>query len=130
MVSDLHALIIDDNAINGKILQQLLALEGVRSTHLLDPREVQSTLAHLLRVHLIFLDLEMPHVDGYTVLDYLRTQPELRDVPVIAYTVHLSEITRAYDLGFHSFIGKPINADLFPEQLQRILNGERVWMSG
>jgi hypothetical protein len=43
------------------------------------------------------------------------------------YSVHASEINRARDMGFHSCLGKPLNADDFPEQLARILRGERVW---
>jgi hypothetical protein len=45
----------------------------------------------------------------------------------VAYTVHVSEINTVYQMGFHSFLGKPLDSDLFPDQLARILRGERVW---
>ena len=45
------------------------------------------------------------------------------------YTVHVSEIGVARDLGFHSFLGKPLDVDKFPEQLKRILNDEPVWVT-
>jgi DNA-binding NarL/FixJ family response regulator len=57
----------------------------------------------------------------------LKSYEYLGRVPVVAYTVHVSEINRAYQLGFHSFIGKPIDPDKFPDQLARILRGEPVW---
>ncbi len=76
-------------------------------------------------VSVVFLDLEMPGVDGYSVKDYLREQ--LPGVPIIAYTVHVSEINVVQQLGFDGFLGKPLDSSRFPDQLARILRGESVW---
>jgi CheY-like chemotaxis protein len=75
----------------------------------------------------IFLDLEMPGIDGYPMLSYLKNDDRFNNVPVVAYTVHMSEMNVARQKGFHSFLGKPLDADLFPEQLAAILRGEHVW---
>ena len=58
---------------------------------------------------LILLDLNMPRMDGRTVLKHIKDDPELRRVPVIVLTTSKAEedILRTYDLGVSSFITKP-----------------------
>src|SRR5687767_6723515 len=122
-----HALIIDDNQKNLGVMAQMLQLEGVDSTKVPNPNQLASILDQLAQVDVIFLDLEMPGLDGYAVLEQLKADPRFNAAPIVAYTVHVSEVNTAYQHGFDSFIGKPLNSDKFPEQLNRILNGESVW---
>ncbi len=126
----LHALVIDDNTNNRGILAELLEMEGVHCTQVRDPALLDSVLAQANPVNLVFLDLEMPSSNGYEVLDKLKATAGFENVPVVAYTVHVSEINAARQRGFHSFLGKPLDADNFPAQLASILNGERVWSVG
>ncbi len=49
-------------------------------------------------------------------------------IPIVAYTVHISEINMARQVGFHSFLGKPLDMDSFPHHLSQILSGEGVWV--
>jgi CheY-like chemotaxis protein len=60
---------------------------------------------------LILLDLNMPRMDGRTVLKHIKDDPELRRVPVIVLTTSKAEedILRTYDLGVSSFITKPVS---------------------
>jgi CheY-like chemotaxis protein len=125
-VSDIHALVIDDNLQNLKVLSQLLAKQGVRCTEVSKPINLQSVLPTLGRVDVVFLDLEMPGIDGYGVKEMLRA--EMAGVPIIAYTVHVSEINVVQQLGFDGFLAKPLDSARFPEQLERILRGESVWV--
>src|SRR5687767_319604 len=103
-----HALIVDDNAENVNILAQLLSMEGVTSTRIQRSSQLQDALATLPHVNIVFLDLEMPGVDGYQALELIKADEHLKNIPVVAYTVHLSDINRARDKGFHSFLGKPL----------------------
>ena len=122
-----HALIVDDNANNTGVLSELLAQQGVDSTSLKDARNLERALDQMESIDVIFLDLELPGVDGYQVLQRLKEDPRFNMVPMVAYTVHVSEISNARNLGFDSFLGKPLDADRFPEQLERIMRGEQVW---
>jgi two-component system, cell cycle response regulator DivK len=126
-VSKKHALIVDDNALNVNVLARLLATEGVDNTSVLEPLELAAVLDQLDAVNVVFLDLEMPHIDGYQVLEQLKGDERFRSVPIVAYTVHVSEMKESLNQGFDGFIGKPLNSDRFPDQLSRILNGEPVW---
>jgi two-component system, cell cycle response regulator DivK len=122
-----HALIIDDDNNNLGILAELLTLEGVGYTQVQNPSHLDGVLQKLKKVDVIFLDLELPVLNGYQLLEKFKQDPRYASVPVVAYTVHVSEINQARQLGFHSFIGKPLDAELFPDQIARILKGERVW---
>jgi CheY-like chemotaxis protein len=122
-----HALIIDDDTNNLGILVEMLSLEGVQSTSVQDPARVNEILNEIPSVDVVFLDLEMPGLNGYDILEMLKADDRFRNVPIVAYTVHVSEINVARNLGFHSFLGKPLNADEFSEQLAHILSGQPVW---
>ncbi len=120
-----HALVIDDNAPNLKVLAQLLARQGLKVTTIADSRTVATQLDSLEPFDVVFLDLEMPGVDGYAVKDLIRAHSSAPRI--IACTVHVSEISAVKQLGFDGFIGKPLDLERFPDQLARILNGEAVW---
>jgi len=122
-----HAIIIDDNSKNLEVLARMLALEGVACTKVNHPKQLDDVLVSAGRVDVIFLDLEMPGKNGYQLLEFFRGDARFRNVPIVAYTVHVSEIGAARQLGFHSFLGKPLDADKFPDQLARILGGSPVW---
>jgi CheY-like chemotaxis protein len=126
-MSEKHALIIDDNNSNMNVLVRLLDKEGVSSTRVLDPKQLKNTLQSIGSVHVVFLDLEMPMIDGFQVFDQLKADTRFDNVPIIAYTVHVSELSEAHKYGFDGFLGKPLDSDRFPGQLERIFNGEGVW---
>ncbi len=122
-----HALIIDDNQKNAVVLATMLTDENITSTQLLNPYDLESLLDTLHDVAVVFLDLEMPGLDGYDVLKKLKANERFKSIPIVAYTVHISEIHAALQSGFNGFLGKPLNADKFPQQIARILRGEPVW---
>jgi two-component system, cell cycle response regulator DivK len=122
-----HALVIDDNRHNVLVLEQLLSVEKVTFTKLVDTENLAAKLNDLRSIDIVFLDLELPHINGYEALKIIKAHPNFVKIPVIAYTVHVSEVDVAAARGFDGFIGKPVNAEMFPEQLRRILQGEKVW---
>lgn len=121
-----HALVIDDNLNNLEILGGLLAEQGIQCSFVSDPTKVNDELEKLPTIGVVFCDLEMPKMDGFEVLRMLRERLG-KAIPIIAYSVHLSEINLARKMGFDGFLGKPLNADRFPELIRRILNGQPVW---
>jgi len=117
--------VIDDNAQNRKVLVQLLAKQGIDAIEIPDSRKLSNDLPAIGAVDVVFLDLEMPGLDGYDVKNLLREQ--LGTTPIVAYTVHVSEMNVVRQSGFDGFIGKPVDNARFPDQLARILNGQQVW---
>ncbi|MBE0688562.1 MAG: response regulator [Anaerolineae bacterium] len=120
----LHALVIDDNAENLDVLDQLLQMNGMTCTTVNDPTKLVDM--DMTGIDLIFLDLEMPKMNGYETLDFLRKEKGIV-APIIAYTVHSGQINTAHQKGFQGFVGKPLRPNRFKDQLKRILSGEGVW---
>jgi CheY-like chemotaxis protein len=62
---------------------------------------------------LLFLDLKMPSIDGFAVLDWLQHHPQYATFPVVVMsgTDEVKQVNRAYHLGARSFLTKPINVD-------------------
>jgi CheY-like chemotaxis protein len=58
---------------------------------------------------ILFLDLKMPRMDGFQVLEWLQTHPQFHDLLVVVLTVRceLRDINQAYALGAHSYLVKP-----------------------
>jgi len=122
----LHALVIDDDLFNLKILNRLLVVEGVDYTAIQDPTQIASTLDSIQQIDFVFLDLEMPKIDGYNAFKLLQSKLGV-DVPIIACTVHTNEMETTRNLGFAGFISKPLDIVRFPEQFNRIKNNLPVW---
>lgn len=125
-----QALIIDDDTFNREIMATLLTDEGVEATAVSSPRNLPSLLATMPYLCVIFLDLEMPNHDGFAVHQQLRADQRFDGIPVVAYTVHTSEIDRVRRAGFDAFLGKPVQPEKFSQQLSRILSGKPVWEVG
>lgn len=125
MFENVHALIIDDNAIDADVLMSLLDRVGITATWIENYAQLDDIDA--VDVKVIFLDLELPGKSGYALLDILRSHPHYQQVPIVAYTSHSSEMGNARAAGFDSFLGKPLRSTTFPDLITRILNGESVW---
>lgn len=121
-----HALIIDDNIMGIDVLEALLAGQKVTCTGVQDPTQIQAVVSQLNELDVVFLDLEMPDINGYEMLDILRNDLGI-SVPIIAYSVHTAEINTVRELGFDGYLGKPLRRENFPAQLKQILAGQGVW---
>ena len=122
-----HVLIVEDSGSSVDVLTGLLDNLNVSYTVVYNSHKVGEVVQQLDRLDAIFLDLEMPGLDGYVVRDMLKTQAELSDVPVVAYSAHSSQMAKVRDAGFNGFLGKPLRASEFPRQLAQIFNKQAVW---
>lgn len=79
------------------------------------------------RYDLVLLDLEMPGMDGFAVLERMRDDPALRDTPVVVQTGRedVEAIDRCFHLGAASFVMKPLNWRLLTYQIRYVLRAER-----
>lgn len=124
-MTDIKALIIEDDANSARVLSHLLSKASIVDVEITDSERLD---AHIdTNPDIVFVDLEMPYMTGYEVLEALLGSPHYQTIPIIASSVHLDSVNQVRDAGFHSFIGKPLEKDKFPHQLQRILDGENVW---
>jgi len=128
-VQDATVLIVEDNVSNFVLMARMLGFIGVTCEWKTSGFEVVEYADTLPRVDLILMDIRLPYEDGYQALRKLRHSETLGQVPVVAVTAYASEeqMNRARAAGFDGFIGKPLDADRFPDQVRRVLQGEPVW---
>ena len=70
---------------------------------------------------LLLLDLKMPGVDGFEVLQWVRAEPELKRLLVVVLTSSnlQADVDRAYELGANSYLVKPVEFDEMVNMVQR-----------
>jgi two-component system cell cycle response regulator DivK len=131
---NVNVLIVEDNVRNYALLARLLSFMGVNQTEWRRSgwQVLEFARETLPQVDLILLDIHLPEEDGYQVLTRLREDERFTDTRVVAVTADVSDVnlSRAKTVGFDGFLAKPINVDLFPDQIRRILSGELVWDLG
>jgi CheY-like chemotaxis protein len=125
---NVYVVVIDDNLSDIKVIRTLLTQLGIHCDSLNSHDVLSGAIDQITSIpDVIFLDLEMPGINGYEVLAMLLTIPDFARVPVVAYSAYSAEMSRAREAGFHSFLGKPLISATFAEQVARILNDEPVW---
>jgi len=79
------------------------------------------------RPGLILLDLNMPKIDGREVLRTIKSDPDLKRIPVVVLTTSKAEedIIRSYDLGVNSFVTKPVTFEGLVEAVKQL---GRYWL--
>lgn len=126
-----YVLVIEDDANNLLIATDLLRMMGIYYVNSRASGRQGLKLAESMpQVDLILLDIQLPYEDGYEVLKQIRGNPKLQTTRVVAVTASIlpEDERKAREAGFDGFIGKPLDFDRFPRQVQAILDGEEVWM--
>lgn len=125
-------LVVEDNVSNFVLIARMLGFLGIHCEWKTSGYEVVEYADTLPRLDLILMDIRLPYEDGYAALRKIRQSPTLKEIPVVAVTAEASkeQMAKARLSGFNGFLGKPLDPDLFPDQIQRILAGQPVWEMG
>ena len=113
--------LVDDEQINLRVLQALLTTAGYTNLEMIsDARKVAPAHKHN-RADLVLLDLTMPDIDGFEVIEQLNALEEIQPPAILVLTGHADEETmdQAYRTGANGYITKPITA---PELLAAVRN--------
>jgi len=116
-------LYIEDNPSNIKLIAQILGHRPHIKLLTAHTPELGIELAQSRHPELILLDINMPGMNGYQVLDVFKTDPTLRAIPVIAVTANAMprDIERGRTAGFSAYLTKPIDVAGFFSMLDRFL---------
>jgi two-component system, cell cycle response regulator DivK len=129
---EITVLVVEDNVSNFVLIARMLGFLGIHCEWKTSGYEVVEYADTLPRLDLILMDIRLPYEDGFGALKKIRQSSHLRAIPVIAVTAEASQeqMSKARMSGFNGFLAKPLDPDLFPDQIQRILAGESVWEMG
>ena len=129
MTSEVAALlIVDDNEDNRYTLTRRLNREGYTNlTTAANGREALSRLT-TQTFDLVLLDIMMPDMNGYEVLENVKANPALRDIPIIMISAlnELDSVIRCIELGAEDYLTKPFNATLLRARVGASLDKKRL----
>ncbi|MGY0217333.1 transporter substrate-binding domain-containing protein [Endozoicomonadaceae bacterium StTr2] len=123
-LSNARVLLVEDNEINQQVASELLHSMGIDVTvacNGLDALElIQQT-----SFDLVFMDIQMPVMDGHEATRRLRQMEAFRELPIIAMTAHAmsGDREKSLEAGMNDHITKPLD----PDQLEKVL---RTWLGG
>lgn len=121
-------LVVDDEPLNLALLEDVLITHGYTRLQLLaDPRQVLET-CRTFAPDLVLLDLMMPFLDGFAVLELIRAAPGVAALPVIILTADANEKTkrRALRAGATDFILKPFDQTEVLLRINNVLETRRL----
>ena len=120
-------LVVDDNRVNRLLLGRALEQLGHTVTFAENGREALAALAKR-RVDLVLLDIEMPEMDGYQVLEALAADPRLRDLPVVMMSSveEVDSVARCIEMGAEDYLFKPVNPVLLRARVGASLEKKRL----
>ncbi len=117
---DLHVLVVDDNEINQQVLIGLLAdiqckvsvaNDGLRAIELINREDID----------LVFMDIQMPVMDGFEATNKIRSMSQHTKLPIIAMTAHAmqGDYEKCLMAGMNDYVSKPIDVKRFFETLDK-----------
>jgi class 3 adenylate cyclase len=122
-----NLLIVDDNKMNRLLLARSLEHQGHRVVHA-DSGRLALELLRSLPFDLVLLDVLMPEMDGYQVLEQMRGDPHLKELPVIMVSAvdELDSVVKCIELGADDYLTKPINPVLLKARIGSSLEKKRL----
>lgn len=120
-------LVVDDNEMNRDMLSRRLLRQGHQIEMATNGREALAMItAH--KFDLVLLDIMMPEMNGYEVLEHIKTDPLLRHIPVIMITAvdEIESVVRCIELGADDYLPKPFNPVLLKARINASL--EKKWL--
>jgi CheY-like chemotaxis protein len=115
-------LVADDNEISRELIKEVLSSEGCRIVEAEDGLEVLARIGEV-QPDIVLLDIQMPGLDGFGVLQAVRRDARFLRTPVVALTASAmkDDRERALSAGFDEYLTKPIRAAALRSRLRALL---------
>jgi two-component system, sensor histidine kinase and response regulator len=120
-------LVVDDNRTNRRILEGMLGRWEMKSTAVKDGEEALTELSGAREAgkpfRLILMDMHMPEMNGFTLIERIRQRPELSTATIMMLTSagHRGDAARCLELGVAAYLLKPIRQSELREAIARVL---------
>jgi sigma-B regulation protein RsbU (phosphoserine phosphatase) len=128
LLSGSRLLVVDDNDDNRYTLMLQLEIEGYRDISVAEDGEVALEMLRRGEFDLVLLDVMMPKVDGYQVLEQLKADGRLRDLPVIMISAlnEIASVVRCIELGAVDYLPKPFDPVLLRARVGATLEKKQL----
>jgi class 3 adenylate cyclase/CheY-like chemotaxis protein len=127
-VADCRALVVDDNEDNRYTLTRRLSREGYSSIATATNGREALELLRTKAIDLVLLDIMMPDMNGYEVLEHLKADPQLQHIPVIMISAvdEIESVIRCVELGAEDYLSKPFNPTLLRARVGATLERKKL----
>jgi CheY-like chemotaxis protein len=118
-----HRVLIRENLRSGGIVNEMVEVaDGQQAVDYLTRRGTYRDPAKSPRPGLILLDIKMPKLDGYAVLEHVKQDPGLKLIPVLMLTStdDQAEVNRAYAMGANGYVVKPVKYEEFQNRIRSL----------
>jgi class 3 adenylate cyclase len=120
-------LVVDDNKVNRLLLGRSLEQQG-HSVEMAENGLQALEMMHSKPFDLVLLDIEMPEMDGYQVLEKATADLKLRDIPIIITSAleELNSVVKCIEMGAEDYLTKPVNPVLLKARIGASLEKKRL----
>ncbi|MDB5543475.1 MAG: two-component system response regulator [Hyphomicrobiales bacterium] len=120
-------LIVEDNELNMKLFNDLLEAHGYATVQTRNGMEALD-LARAHRPDLILMDIQLPEVSGLQVTQWIKDDPTLKHIPVIAITAFAmkGDEEKIRQGGCEAYLSKPISVVKFLETVRNFIGGQQA----
>ena len=115
-------LVVEDNALNIKLFCDLLTAHGHETEPVTDSRDALEA-ARAFHPDLVITDIQLPYITGIELMELIRAEEELKDVPIMAVTAYAAagDEERIKAAGAQAYVSKPISVMRFAETVDQLL---------
>jgi two-component system, cell cycle response regulator DivK len=115
-------LIVEDNELNLRLFCDLLTAHGYRCEGISDAREAMGR-ARDLRPDLVIMDIQLPHVSGLELIETIKHDTDLAEVPIMAVTAYAAkgDEERIREAGAEAYVPKPVTVSRFLDAVRSLI---------
>ncbi|MDX1452559.1 MAG: ATP-binding protein [Oleiphilaceae bacterium] len=130
-LSGYRVLLVEDNDINQQVARELLESLGAKVT-IASNGQIALDLLDSQHFEIIFMDIQMPVMDGYECSKAIRRNDDWRNIPIIAMTANAMphEIRHCQECGMNDHLAKPVDPEKLQQKLQRWLSEQQTDNTG
>jgi adenylate cyclase len=120
-------LVVDDNKVNRLLMSRSLEQQG-HTVEMAENGRVALEMLHTKAFDLVLLDIEMPEMNGYQVLEKATADLRLRDIPIIITSAleEIDSVVKCVEMGAEDYLTKPVNPVLLKARIGASLEKKRL----
>jgi len=125
-----HILIVEDNRINQKVVMSMLGQSEMKLSIANNGQEaidfIEDNHHDNDTIDFVFMDINMPVMDGYTATENIRKNSEFNDIPIVSLTALVSEheVQKMFDVGMNGYLSKPVKIERLYTALNAFLDSK------
>ncbi|MCR4292659.1 MAG: response regulator [Candidatus Kuenenia sp.] len=124
-MSNKNVMVVEDNEKNRKLIRVVLKAKGYNVIEATTGEEALSLLKEQ-RPDIILMDIQLPGIDGLTLIRQIKADVDKKDIPIIAVTAHAmkGDEQKILDTGCDAYMSKPIDTRELPLTIEKYLKNK------